>query len=135
MQVSEIMHKGVTSVNINESVRKVAELMRQEDIGAVPVMENNRPVGFVTDRDIVISCVAEGYNLDASISHAMNEDIYCVTEDQEVEEATRIMKDKQVSRVLVVDKKNQPVGMVSLQNLTDSYEEEESGDTLSKIKH
>ena len=46
MQVSEIMHKGVTTVNINESVKKVAELMRKEDIGAVPILDNEKPVGF-----------------------------------------------------------------------------------------
>jgi CBS domain-containing protein len=135
MQVSEIMHRGIRSVNINDSVRKVAELMREEDIGAVPVLEKDKPVGFVTDRDIVISCVAEGYSLDESISHAMNEDVYCVTEDQDLSEATKLMKDNQVSRVLVVDKSEKPIGMVSLQDLTQATSEKQSGDTLEKIKH
>jgi predicted transcriptional regulator len=131
MQISEIMHKGVSAVNIKESVRRVAELMRQEDIGAVPVMEDERPVGFVTDRDIVISCVAEGYNLNESISHAMNEDVYCVTQ---VEEATKLMQENQVSRVLVVDQNQRPVGMVSLQDITQSRQDDECAETLSRIK-
>lgn len=134
MLVSEIMHKGVTTVNINESVKKVAELMRKEDIGAVPILENEKPVGFVTDRDIVINCVASGYNLDDSIGHAMTEKVICVNEDQDVEDATKLMKDNQVSRILVLDKNQRPSGMVSLQDLADTGDEDESGETLSQIK-
>lgn len=133
MQVSEIMHKGVTTVNLNDSVRKVAELMRQEDIGAVPILENNRPVGIVTDRDIVVSCVAEGYSMDKPISHAMNEDVICVRENQDVTEASKLMKDNQVSRVLVVDESQRPVGMVSLHDLANrniGFEDE----TVREIK-
>lgn len=134
MQISEIMHKGITAVNVNDSVRRVAELMRQEDIGAVPVIENNRPVGFVTDRDIVISCVAEGYSMDKPISHAMSEDVICVKEDQDVEEATRLMEDNQVSRILVVDENERSVGMLSLHDLIESNEDDENAETLSRIK-
>ena len=134
MQVSEIMHKGVTSVNLNDSVRRVAELMRQEDVGAVPILENNKPIGIVTDRDIVISCVAEGYSLDKPISHAMNEDVICVKENQDVEEASRLMKDNQVSRVLVVDSSERPVGMVSLQDLTKAQDQRKQGEVLNQIK-
>ena len=134
MQVSEIMHKGVTSVNLNDSVRRVAELMRQEDVGAVPILENNKPIGIVTDRDIVVSCVAEGYSLDKPISHAMNEDVICVKENQDVEEASRLMKDNQVSRVLVVDSSERPVGMVSLQDLTKAQDQRKQGEVLNQIK-
>lgn len=134
MQVSEIMHKGITTVNVNDSVRRVAELMRQEDIGAVPVLENNRPIGFVTDRDIVISCVAEGYSMDKPISHAMNKDVICVKEDQDIEEATRLMEENQVSRILVVDDNERPIGMISLHDLTESHDDEENAETLSRIK-
>jgi CBS domain-containing protein len=134
MQVSEIMHKGLTAVNVNESVRRVAELMREEDIGAVPIVENDRPVGFITDRDIVINCVASGSNLDDSVRNAMTEQVVCVSEDQSIEEATKLMKDNQISRILVVDKNKKPCGMVSLQDLTDSTDEEESAETLSQIK-
>lgn len=133
MQVSEIMHKGVTTVNLNDSVRKVAELMRQEDIGAVPILENNKPIGIVTDRDIVVSCVAEGYSMDKPISHAMNEDVVCVRENQDVSEASKLMKDNQVSRVLVVDEAQRPVGMVSLHDLANLNNEME-GETVKEIK-
>lgn len=133
MQVSEIMHKGIVSVNVNESVRKVAQLMKQEDIGAIPVLDKDKPVGFVTDRDIVISCVAEGYNLDEPISHAMSDEIVSVTEDQDIKEASRLMSEKQISRILVVDKAQKPVGIVSLKDLTQE-DEDISEETLTNIK-
>lgn len=124
MQVSEIMHKGIPAVNVKDSVRKVAELMRQEDVTAVPVLENGRPVGFVTDRDIVISCVAEGYSMDRPISHALSEDVICVKEHQDIEEATRLMEDNQVSRILVIDDNERPIGILSLHDLTESKNDE-----------
>jgi predicted transcriptional regulator len=118
MQVSEVMHKGVSTVQINDSIKKVAALMKREDIGAVPVFKNERPVGFVTDRDIVISCVAEGHPIDNPVSHAMNRDIISVRENDDVNIATKLMRDNQISRLLVVDAGDNPVGMVTLQDLS-----------------
>lgn len=134
MQVSEVMHKGINAVNINESVKRVAELMRKEDIGAVPIMENEKTVGFVTDRDIVINCVASGYNLEDSISHAMTKDVYSVKEDDDIDMATKLMKEKQVSRILVVDQQEMPIGMLSLHDLVETNEKEKNAETLSEIK-
>lgn len=134
MQISEVMHKGISTANLNDSVRRVAELMKQEDIGAVPIMENNRAVGVVTDRDIVVSCVAEGYSLDQPISHAMTEGLVCVRPDQNIEEASRLMEKNQVSRILVVDQSERPVGMVSLRDLTRSQSDDRKGEVISQIK-
>lgn len=133
MQVSEIMHKGITAVNINDSVKKVAELMKREDIGAVPVLEGERPVGIVTDRDIFINCVAGDYDLNGSIDHAMTGDVVCVTEDQDVAEASKLMAERKISRILVVDKSQKPVGIVSLQDLSQESEDL-TAETVSHIK-
>src|SRR5690606_11668806 len=118
MQVSEVMHKGVSTVQISDTIKKVAALMKREDIGAVPVFKNARPVGFVTDRDIVISCVANGRNPDEPISLAMTSDIVSIQEKEELSLATKIMRENQISRLLVVDEKETPVGMLSLQDIT-----------------
>lgn len=135
MQISEVMHQGIVSVNINDTIKRVASLMKEEDIGALPVMDEGKAVGFVTDRDIVISCVAEGHPLDEPISHAMNEDVICIDQSSEVGEATRLMQENKVSRLLVVDENEKPVGMVSLQDITENLEDDDlAGETLSKIK-
>lgn len=135
MQVSEVMHKGVSTVQIHDSIKKVAALMKREDIGAVPVYKNERPVGFVTDRDIVVSCVAHGHPADDPISHAMTRDILSVRERDDITMATRIMRENQVSRLLVVNDSEQPVGMLTLQDLT-KYTNDESlkAETITEIK-
>lgn len=119
MQVSEIMHKGVNMVQINDSLQHVAKMMKDRDLGSVPVYKDLRPVGFVTDRDIVISCVSKGTTPDQPVSLAMRPDIFCIEENKSVREAAEIMKQKQISRLLVVDKGDNPVGMLSLQDITE----------------
>jgi CBS domain-containing protein len=124
MQVSEVMHKGVNTVQIHDSIKKVAALMKREDIGAVPVYKNQRPVGFVTDRDIVISCVANGHPANDPISHAMTPEILSVRENDDLEKASQLMRDNQVSRLLVVDEGEQPVGMLTIQDISQFSEDD-----------
>jgi CBS domain-containing protein len=133
MQISEVMHKDIKFASINDSVKRVAEMMKQEDIGSVPVLDGERAVGFITDRDIVINCVADGADLNASIKNAMTEDVVCVKEDQSIEEASQLMAEKQISRIVVVDRSERPVGIVSLQDLTQESEDI-AEETLSRIK-
>ena len=118
MQVSEVMHKGISTVQINDSIKKVAALMKREDIGSVPVFKNERPVGFVTDRDIVVSCVAEGHPSDDPVSHAMSREIIFVHEKDDINMASKLMRDNQVSRLMVVDEGDRPVGMITLHDLS-----------------
>lgn len=120
MQVNEVMHKGVISVNLNDTIKKVAQLMKEKDIGAIPVYDQSKPVGFVTDRDIVVSCVASGSSLDTPISNAMTEEIVSVHPDDDISEAARLMKEKQISRILVVDNNERPIGMLSLHDIVES---------------
>lgn len=134
MQVSEVMHKGVSTVQIHDSIKKVAALMKREDIGAVPVYKNERPVGFVTDRDIVVSCVAHGHPVDDPISHAMSREILFVHENDDINVATQLMKENQVSRLLVVNAGDQPVGMLTLQDISKFSNENQTGDVVTDIK-
>ncbi|HXH76275.1 MAG TPA: CBS domain-containing protein [Bacteriovoracaceae bacterium] len=135
MQVSEVMHKGVITVQINDSIRKVAALMKREDIGAVPVYKNERPVGFVTDRDIVVSSIAQGHPIDDPISHAMSRDIVCVYEEDDLSRASKLMKDNQISRLLVLNRGENPVGMLSLHDLAQYVNDEEfKSETITEIK-
>lgn len=135
MQVSEVMHKGVNTVQINDSLKKVAAIMKKEDIGAVPVYKNERPVGFVTDRDIVISCIAEGRPVDDPVSLAMNREIIFVRENDDINVASRLMRENQVSRLLVVDEGENPVGMISLHDLSrNSNDEKLKVSVMNEIK-
>lgn len=108
--------------------------MKREDIGAVPVYKNERPVGFITDRDIVVSCVAEGHATDEPVSQAMNRDLFCVHENDDLSVAAKIMKDKQISRLLVVDKGERPVGMLTLKDLSEQTDEGTKASVVTDIK-
>lgn len=117
MQVSEVMHQGVTTVQINDSLKHAAAIMKKKNLGSLPVYKNERPVGFVTDRDIVVTCVANGTSADEPVSMAMSKEIFSIKRNQDISEAESLMKQKQISRLLVVDDGEQPVGMLSLHDL------------------
>jgi CBS domain-containing protein len=134
MQISEIMHQGVIVVQASDSVRHVAQIMRDEDVGALPVYDNESPTGFVTDRDIVLACADEDFDLDDKISEAMSPEFIAVSKDKDITEAARIMEEKQISRLLVVDGKK-PVGIVSLSDLSANLENPHlKSEVLNEIK-
>lgn len=135
MQVSEVMHVGVRSVDVTETIRNVAKLMKEEDIGAVPVVQNERAIGLVTDRDIVLDAVAEEEDLDEPISKLLiDSGIYSVTPSTTIEEASRIMKKNKISRLLVTED-YRPIGMLSVQDLALNTENDDlTGEVISEIK-
>ena len=122
MQVSEIMHKGVSIAQINDSIQHVANIMKKEDIGIMPVYKNERPVGMVTDRDIVVSCLANGKGANEPISLAMTHEIISVHDFDDISLAQKLMNDNQISRLLVMDKGETPVGMLTLHDLARNSE-------------
>lgn len=135
MQVVDIMHKGITTVSPADSLKYVAAIMKRENIGSLPVFKEGRPVGFVTDRDIVVSCIANGASASDPVSKAMHQDIIFIQEDRDVAEAAKLMRDNQISRVLVVDRNKKPVGMVSVQNIVETATDDQLKlEVLTSIK-
>ena len=117
-QVSEIMTTDVQVVQPQESLRRAASLMQQFDIGALPVCDGERLRGMLTDRDITVHGVAEGLDPDqACVSDVMTEAVEYCTADQDVDDVMRLMGDKQVRRLPVVDSERKLVGIVSLGDL------------------
>ena len=98
----EIMTGNVKTANREMSLQETAVLMRDGDMGAMPVIENNKLVGIVTDRDIVVRAIAEGKNAETKIGEVMTTEIFSVKPDDFVFEAIRLMGDKQVRRIPVV---------------------------------
>jgi len=116
--VSDIMTTNVQVVQPQQSLRQAATLMQELDIGALPVCDGLRLLGMLTDRDITVYGVAEGLDPDkACVSDVMTEHIeYCMA-DQDTEDVMRLMGDKQVRRLPVVDTDKNLVGIVSLGDL------------------
>ncbi|MFC0219883.1 CBS domain-containing protein [Pseudochelatococcus lubricantis] len=114
MQVSEIMSRDIHLVNPDDTIVQVAKMMAENDIGFLPVGENDRLVGTITDRDIVVRYVAGGRNGDARVRDVMTADVKYCFEDEDIDDVTRNMGDIQVRRLPVVNRDKRLTGVVSL---------------------
>ena len=114
MKVSEAMTQDVQLANPNETLQQAAQAMAMLDAGALPVGENDRLVGMITDRDIAIKGVACGMGPEAKIRDVMTADVKYCFEDQDLAEVTKNMADIQVRRLPVLDHDKRLVGIISL---------------------
>ena len=131
MNVSEVMSKRVVKVTGIAMLPEVAAKMGQENIGVVPVEEDGRVVGLVTDRDIAVRAVAN-HRIDVPVTEIMTRDPVTITSSTTIEDAIRIMLKHNVRRLLVMDGHNL-VGLVSLEDLIESEAEEDLLDALRKL--
>jgi CBS domain-containing protein len=130
MKVKEVMHKGVDWVSPTTPVTELAKLMRARDVGCIPIGENDRLIGMVTDRDIVCQGLADD-NFDARRATArdvMTEGIHCCREEDDLAKAVHHMEMLQVRRLPVINKSRRMVGIISLGDVSHSI----SGDLLSE---
>lgn len=136
MQVQEIMTSHVECIRPQDTIMHAAELMRDKDIGSLPVCGNDdRLAGMVTDRDITIRGTAACCEPDKTrVSDVMSQEITYCFEDQDVAEVAHIMEEKQIRRLVVLNRDKRLVGIVSLGDLaTKSHDTELSGETLEQI--
>ena len=118
MQVQEIMTRGVEVIDPNTTIRDAARKMRADNIGALPVGENDRLIGMVTDRDIVVRAVAENRPAgNTAVREVMSERIYYCFEDDDVGDAAETMAEHQVRRLPVLNRDKRLVGVVALADL------------------
>ena len=130
----EIMTSNVTTANREMTLQEVAVLMRNGDCGAMPVVEEGKLVGIVTDRDIVVRAIAEGKNAETKIGDAMTSKIFSVKPDDFVFEAIRLMGDKQVRRIPVVGENGELAGIIAMADVALEMEDErEIAATLEEI--
>jgi len=132
MNISDVMTSNPRTVASNDSIQKAARIMRDEDTGVVPVVDNGRAVGVVTDRDIVVRAVANG-DLNRPISEIVSGDIVTARPDMSTEEAAQLMSDHQVRRLPVVENERL-VGIVSIGDLAvKDGNDKRMGDALQDI--
>ena len=131
----EIMTGNVTTATREMSLREVAILMRDGDMGSVPVTENKKLVGIVTDRDIVVRAVAEGKDAAmAKVSDVMTAEVFSVKAEDFVFEAIRLMGDRQVRRVPVTNESGELVGIIAMADVAlETEDEREIAETLEEI--
>lgn len=131
--VRDLMTRGAEIVSPDSSLQDAARIMKDIDVGAVPVCNGDKIVGMITDRDIVLRSVAEG-RPDAKVSEVMSEGLEWCYEDDSVETAAAKMKDRQIRRLPVMSADKRLVGMLSLGDLAvDGTSDRRSGEVLEKI--
>jgi len=120
MKVKEAMHKGVDWVSPDTPVTELSKLMCNHDIGSIPIGENDRLIGMVTDRDIVCKGLArDGFDLARAMARdVMTNDIHCCREDDDLAKALRHMEELKIRRLPVINKSKRMVGMLSLGDIS-----------------
>lgn len=113
--VKIIMTENPTCCAPDTSLQEVAKMMVEKDCGCIPVVdENSKPIGMITDRDITVRTIAKGKNpLDLTVGKVMTSDVYTVTPETSIEECCRLMEQKQVRRIAVVDASGACCGVVA----------------------
>ena len=118
MKVSEVMTRNVETVTPDQPVSDAAGFMLSADTGSIPVLENDRLVGMITDRDIAVRGVANGRGPDTTVRELMTSDIVSVRDSDDVSDAAARMSEAQVRRVPVIDSDDRLCGIVSLGDLS-----------------
>jgi CBS domain-containing protein len=132
MNVRDVMTPNPRTVGPNDKLQKIAEIMRDEDTGVIPIVEKGKLVGIVTDRDIVIRCIADG-SFDATASDAASDEVVTITPDETTADAAELMAEHQIRRLPVVEG-DKLVGIVSLGDLAvKDAKEQLTADALEDI--
>ncbi|MEW6130864.1 MAG: CBS domain-containing protein [Acidobacteriota bacterium] len=136
LRCREIMTRNLTTCHKNTPVQEIARLMRTEDIGSIPVLdENGKLEGIVTDRDIIVSGLTGDKN-DAEITaeDCMSRDLYTANQNDRIVDVIREMGDHQVRRIPVVDRRDRLVGIISMADVaTQTNRDKELGESLEEI--
>jgi len=133
MKIHEIMTKEVFVAGPTQSIREAARMMAQYDTGALPVGDDDRLLGVITDRDIAVRAVALGKSLDTPVSEVMSREILYCFEDEDVEHVTRNMGDNKVRRLPVMNRQKRLVGIISIGDLSHSARPAVTGNAVAEI--
>jgi CBS domain-containing protein len=133
MKISECMTRDVQLATPEDTLAEAARCMARLDAGVLPVSENDRLVGMITDRDIAVRGVAEGKGPETRVGEVMNTEVKYCFDDQEVDDVLRNMGDLQLRRMPVLDHDKRLVGIVSLGDLAAMSHPRPAGEALSDI--
>ena len=118
MLVRDVMTKSVEIASPEDTIQEAARMMAEEDCGVLPVGENDRLVGMITDRDIVVRAVAQGKQSDGcKVRDVMSQEIKYVFEDETTDDVAQQMAELQIKRMPVINRDKRLVGIVSLGDL------------------
>ena len=130
MKVGEIMTRGVEIASPDDTIQQAASRMAELDVGVLPVGENDRLVGMLTDRDIAVRAVAQGRGPDTKVREAMTPEVRYCFEDEELDDVVDNMGENKVRRLPVMSRDKRLVGIVSFSDVA-LYGDSEQADTAA----
>ncbi len=134
MKVRNVMNKGVEWVEPSTPISVLAETMKKEDIGAIPVSENDKLIGMVTERDIILRAVANGKSMSKiKARDVMTKGIVYCRDSEELDDALRIMEEKKIRRLPVIKKDKRMVGMLSTGDIASAAAHELAGEVIAAV--
>jgi len=133
MRVSEVMTSGVRVVGPEQTISEAARLMAEIDAGALPVGEEDRLVGMITDRDIAVRAVAEQKPPTTKVREVMSQEVLYCFDDQEIDDVAQNMSDVKVRRLPVVNREKRLVGIVSIGDLAKGDNAASTGQAVADI--
>ncbi|HEX3422497.1 MAG TPA: CBS domain-containing protein [Sphingomicrobium sp.] len=133
MKVSEVMTRDVQTVRPDQPVKDAASFMLNADAGSIPVIDGERIIGMITDRDIAVRGVAKGYGPDTPVRELMTDDIICARHDDDIDDVASRMSEAQVRRLPVIDDQERLCGIVSLGDLSRDADQDAAAEALEGI--
>ena len=131
--IQDAMTSNPTTIEPGTTAREAAKLMKAEDIGPLPIVEDGRLVGMITDRDLAIRVLAEGKDLETPVGQIASKDIVTVDPQQSLEEAARLMAEHQIRRIPVVEEDGKLVGILAQADIAEAGHDQLTGETVQQI--
>jgi len=132
--VREAMTSKLCSIDTDKTVAYAAKMLRDEDVGIAPIVEGDRLVGVLTDRDIAVRVVAEGGDSEQTkVTDVMSRDLVTLDPDQDLDEALRLMARHQVRRLPVVEEDGRLVGVVAQADVAQHAGDQQTGEVVEQI--
>jgi CBS domain-containing protein len=131
--IRDAMTSNPTTVEPSTTVQEAARTMKSEDVGSLPIVEGDRLVGVVTDRDLAIRILAEGKGLDTTVGEIASKDVVTVDPQQSIEEAGRLMAQHQIRRLPVTEEDGKLVGILAQADVAQSGHDSLTGEVVQQI--
>ncbi len=122
-----------TTIEPSTTAAEAARIMKTEDVGSLPIMESDRLVGVVTDRDLAIRLLAEGKGGETAVGEIASRDVVTVDPEQSLDEAARLMAEHQLRRLPVCEEDGKLVGILAQADIAESGQDTLTGETVQQI--
>jgi CBS domain-containing protein len=131
--IQEAMTSNPTTVGPTTTAQEAARTMKSEDVGSLPIVEGDKLVGVITDRDLALRIIAEAKEVDTPVAEIASKDVVTIDPQQSLEEAARLMANNQIRRLPVVEEDGKLVGILAQADIAQAGHDSLTGETVQRI--